>query len=200
MTPLELVYMFLFVMLLALGTFLFGWWQVPWNEAKLRRTLQKKNYVVVFLRYGGGQLKPHVVSHEESVISIGDRKFTPDEKSVTYRGSIPIYVFNYNDMKPIAINGVDIEDKYRDSEYVGHVMMKMKAYYEAKALNDIMLKFDKVSKVQMFCLVGILASIAMLFYIITLVNAQNGQISALGNLVNSLVSGVNPVANQLPTG
>lgn len=122
----------------AVAGFAFSWFMIPWNSASIKRLISRKNYVVIGVRKAGGQIVFHVKKHETPVIQIGDRAYTPMEKRVNFFGSVPCYLFNQEDIKPLnLVPSEEVRDTARDSEHIAAVILLIKALYEALAMKKM---------------------------------------------------------------
>lgn len=120
----------------ALALLVARFWFVPWNKAKLLRDITRKNYVVALIRKPGGQISNHVVAFNGPTLSVNNKSYEPDERTVNYFGSVPVFVFPENDVKPLNLSTSEIKDYYRDPAHLEAVQMLLKALYEKLALQD----------------------------------------------------------------
>ena len=163
----ELIYVVFSVVFLLAAVVFAMWYSVPVNKAKLMRAVSKKNWVVAVIRHGGGQIKEHGVRIEAKkdeskppTITIGDREYLPLEKIgsetvINFKGSVPVYFYNYDDVNPIALSGVDVEQKFRNPSFVNSIFMQVKALYRTMALKELMKLFNGMRILMFISIAGI---------------------------------------------
>ena len=124
----------------AIGLFFFGWLQVPWNKAKVYRSLSpKKNWRVVQLVMPGGQVRFKVIPANQPVVTTENYSFplaAPNVKqAMNYIGSVPYQTFSTEDTNPIFLEPKTHakDEPFRNPSHLTNFLMLMKAFYEAMA-------------------------------------------------------------------
>lgn len=216
-----------FVLVIAL--IVFGmWYRVPENKAYLLRRVWNRNYVVVTIRHGGGQLKEHVVRVEPKkkedkppTFTIGDREYIPIEKVtrketitredgskferevtdsiVNFKSSVPVYFYNYDDSKPVALSGIDVEQKFRNPALLHSIFMQVQALYRTRVAKEIAQLMKSVQSWDMriwaILGIGVLVLLVCLFNLIQLQQVQSMVVTS-HNILNQ--SFTQAIQNQLP--
>ena len=215
--------------LFAMTAVIFGmWYMVPKNKAYILRRLRGKNYIVVTLRHGGGQLKEYVKRVEAKknedkmpTVTINDREYVPIEKVtrretvvgkdgesierevtdsiVNFYGSVPVYFYNYDDIKPVALSGVDVEQKFRNPALLNSIFMQVQALYRTRVAKEIAALMKTVNSwdLRIWAILGGV----MLILVLSALNYMQGQstqntVIQVGSILNQSFS--NALQNQLP--
>lgn len=134
------IWVILGVLFGGMGLFLFGWLSVPWNKAKLYRSLSpKKNWRVVQLVMPGGQVRFKVIPADQPVVTTEGYSFplaAPDAKrALNHIGSVPYQTFSTEDTNPIFLSAKahTKDEPFRNPSHLTNFLMLMKAFYEAMA-------------------------------------------------------------------
>ena len=217
----------IFAVLISLGAM---WYQVPVNKAKTKRMLMKKNWVLVTIRHGGGQLRSHVVCAEPKkkgdegspTFTVNAREYVPIEKVtrkelvtnpttgmqmereitdsiVNFIDSVPVYFYNYDDSKPVALSGVDVEQKFRNPALLNSIFMQVQALYRTKVAKEIAQLMKTVSSWDMrIWIIIAVCAITCLVSLYNLVQLQQVQSMVINshNILNQ--SFTSALQNQLP--
>ena len=217
----EFMYVMLSFILVVGAVVLFMWYSVPENKAYLLRTVKKKNYCVVNIRHGGGQIRPHVVCTEANkgedkhpTFTIKDREYIPIEKvtrvekvmrkdgsvidrevtdtivNFTSRG-VPVYYYNYDDAKPVALSGVDVEQKFRNPALLNSIFMQVLALYRTKVAKEIAQLMKTVGSwdIRIWAILGI-SVVALLVGLYNLIQLQQVQSLVVNshNILNNTIA------------
>jgi hypothetical protein len=115
---------------------------------------------------------------------------------VNFKSSVPFYFFNYDDTKPIAFSGIDVEQKFRNPSFFNSIIMQIKALYKTKAIKDVLALIQNLRLLHYIEIGGLVLLLIVSVVLFMQIQSTQATVIQVGSILNQTFS--HAIANQLP--